>query len=58
MQVSGREKARVAFDRRKSIGLMAGVAVLAAVLGWAWLDGGERAVSPQSAPAVLPGETK
>jgi hypothetical protein len=32
--------------------------VLVAVLGWAWLDGGERPVSPQIAPAVLPGEAR
>jgi hypothetical protein len=58
VQVSGLERSRVALDRRKSIGLMAVIAVLTAVLGWAWLDGGERPVSPQYAPAVLPGDAK
>jgi hypothetical protein len=58
VQVSGLERSRVALDRRKSIGLMAVIAVLAALLGWAWLDGGERPVSPQYAPAVLPGDAK
>ncbi len=58
MQVSGLERSRVALDRRKSIGLMVALAVLVGVLGWAWVDGGERPVSPQYAPAVLPGDAK
>jgi hypothetical protein len=40
------------------IGLMTAIMVLAGMLGWAWLDGGERQVSPQIAPAVLPGEAR
>ena len=32
----------------------AGLALLAGLLGWAWQDGGVRALTPQSAPALLP----
>ena len=32
----------------------AALALLGALLVWAWLDGGERALSPHSAPAMLP----
>jgi hypothetical protein len=35
--------------------LLAAAGLLAAVLGWAWADGGERPLSPQTAPAALPG---
>jgi hypothetical protein len=45
----------VALDRRKSVMLIAAGLVLAGLLGWAWRDGGERPLSPQSAPALLPG---
>ncbi len=31
-----------------------GLALLAALLGWAWHDGGERPLTPMSAPAMLP----
>ncbi len=33
---------------------VAGLAMLAAVLGWAWHDGGKRELAPMSAPAMLP----
>ncbi len=45
----------MALDRRKSVLLIGVGAVLAALLGWAWVDGGERPLSPQSVPAMLPG---
>ena len=32
----------------------AALLALAALLGWAWSDGGMRPLSPQTAPAVLP----
>ncbi len=40
----------------RKVWMMAGAALLllGALLLWAWLDGGERALSPQSAPAMLP----
>ena len=46
---------RVGFVMRKSwlIGAAA-LALLGALLVWAWLDGGERPLSPQSASAMLP----
>jgi hypothetical protein len=40
--------------RKSMVGLVAGLA-LAAVLGWAWHDGGEVPLSPHSTPAMLPG---
>lgn len=45
----------MALDRRKSGMILLAGAALVAVLGWAWSDGGERPVGPQSAPAMLPG---
>jgi len=45
----------VALSGRKSVLGFAVVLIVAAVLGWAWNDGGERPVSPQIAPATLPG---
>jgi len=48
-------RSRVAIEVRKGWmfgGL--GLALLAGLLGWAWLDGGERALAPMSAPAMLP----
>ena len=30
------------------------LALIAAVLGWAWNDGGERPITAMSAPAMLP----
>lgn len=30
--------------------------IVAAVLGWAWVDAGKAPVSPQVAPATLPGD--
>lgn len=49
------ERARVGFVMRKGW-LIGGAAVLllSVLLLWAWLDGGERPLSPHSAPAMLP----
>ena len=33
---------------------LAALAALGALLAWAWADGGERPLSPQSVPATLP----
>jgi hypothetical protein len=45
----------VALDKRKSILVLGALLALTVLLGWAWADGGERALTPQSAPAMLPG---
>lgn len=45
----------MALNRRKSVFVMMAVALLAVVLGVAWHDGGQRPLTAQSAPAVLPG---
>jgi hypothetical protein len=42
-------------DRRKSVLVLSVLLALTALLGWAWADGGERPLTPQSAPAMLPG---
>ena len=31
-----------------------GFALVCAVLGWAWADGGQRPLTPRSEPAMLP----
>ena len=49
------EKLRVGFVVRKGwLMAAAALALVGAVLLWAWIDGGERALSPHSAPAMLP----
>lgn len=45
----------MALNRRKSVMMVAAALLLAAVLAWAWADGGERPLAPLSAPAMLPG---
>lgn len=45
----------MALNRRKSVMMVAAALLLAAGLGWAWVDGGERPLAPMSAPAMLPG---
>ena len=44
----------MAFDRRKSIAVLGALLALIVLLGWGWADGGERALSPHSTPAMLP----
>lgn len=45
----------MAVEVRKSwIVAAAGLVLLCAVLGWAWADGGERALTPLVQPATLP----
>jgi hypothetical protein len=44
----------VALDRRKPVIVALVLLGLAGLLGWAWADGGERPLTPQSAPAMLP----
>lgn len=48
-------RSQVAIDMRKGwiMGGL-GLALLAALLLWAWQDGGERAPAPMSTPAMLP----
>ena len=49
------ERVRVGFVvRRGWLISAAALAVVGAVLLWAWSDGGERPLSPLSAPAMLP----
>ncbi len=48
----------MALNRRKSVVMVAVALLLAAGLGWAWVDGGERPLAPLSAPAMLPGDAQ
>ncbi len=48
----------MALDRRKSVVVLGVLLALVVVLGWGWADGGERPLSPQSAPAMLPGDSR
>ncbi len=45
----------MAVEFRKSLVIAGvGMALLCALLGWAWLDGGARPLSAQTEPAMLP----
>lgn len=46
--------------RLRKAGLIAGVAAvgLAALLGWAWADGGEQPLRPVSGPVTIPGASR
>lgn len=44
----------MALSGRRSVWVMIALLALVALLGWAWADGGERPLSEQSAPALLP----
>ena len=46
----------MALDRRKSVFVLGALLALVVLLGWAWADGGERPLTPQSKPALLPGD--
>ena len=49
------ERVRVGFVVRKGwLMAAAALALGAALLVWAWIDGGERPLSPLNAPAMLP----
>jgi hypothetical protein len=44
----------VALVGRKSVIVALLLLGLVVLLGWAWADGGERPLAPQSGPALLP----
>ena len=58
MQVLGKvrvKRSQVAVEVRKSWSIAAAaLLVLGALLGWAYIDGGERPMTQQSVPAQLP----